>query len=168
MRGLYLLSVWLHLVAVIVWLGGMLFLVLVLIPAIRRPEYREIFSPLIHRVGVRYRWIGWIALAVLVLSGITNLAYRGFGWADLWSGRLWQGPFGRTLGIKLLLVAIVFALSALHDFLVGPRATALGRADPSSPEALRWRRRAAWIGRINMLLALIIVALGVALVRGGL
>ena len=30
MYGLYLLSVWLHLLAAVVWMGGMVFLVLVL------------------------------------------------------------------------------------------------------------------------------------------
>ncbi len=166
MRALYLLSVWLHILAAIIWIGGMLFLVLILVPVMRRSEYRGIASALTHWVGVRFRWIGWICLVLLVLSGTFNLAYRGFGWADLWSGRLWQGPFGRALGIKLFLVAIVLLLSVIHDFFIGPRATALGRADPNSPEARRLRRQAGWIGRVNLILALIIVAMGVMLVRG--
>ncbi len=166
MRGLYLLSVWLHILSMTIWLGGMIFLVLVLVPVTRRPEHRGQAASLIHWVGVRFRWVGWICLSLLVVSGVLNVGYRGFTWADLWSGRLWQGPFGRALGVKLLLVAAILLLSAVHDFFIGPRATALWRTNPGSPQALRLRRQATWIGRINLLLALIVVALGVILVRG--
>jgi hypothetical protein len=70
------------------------------------------------------------------------------------------------LGIKLLFIAAVLILSALHDFVIGPRATVLGRANPTSLETIRLRRQSAWLGRFNLLLALFIVALGVVLVRG--
>jgi putative copper export protein len=144
----------------------MIFLALVLVPVTRRPEYRSAAGSLVHQVGVRFRSLGWICLGLLLVSGILNVAYRGFGWADLGSGRLWQGPFGRALGIKLLLVALVLLLSALHDFFIGPRATVLWQTQPTSPATQRLRRQAGWIGRINLLLALIIVALGVVLMRG--
>jgi putative copper export protein len=39
MLGIYLLSVWLHIMAAVVWVGGTIFLVIVLVPAIRRPEF---------------------------------------------------------------------------------------------------------------------------------
>lgn len=107
-----------------------------------------------HRVGVRFRGVGWACLALLILTGTFNLAYRGFTWADLVEGTLWQGAFGRTLAIKLLLVAAVLALSALDDFYLGPRATALWQERPGDPRAAPLRRRAAWIGRLNFLLAL--------------
>ena len=167
MKGLYLLSVWLHILSAVIWIGGTIFLVLVLVPAIRRPEYREVAANLIQETGARFRRISWICLGLLVLSGTFNLASRGFGWADLWSGRLWQGSFGRTLGIKLLLVATILVLSALHDFVIGPRARMLWQTNPGAPETLRLRRQAGWVGRMNLLLALIVVALGVMLVRGG-
>ncbi len=118
--------------------------------------------------GVRFRWVGWACLGLLLGSGTSNLAFRGFGWADLWTGRLWQGPIGQALGVKLLLVAVILLSSALHDFVIGPRATALWQVNPGAAEAIRLRRQAAWLGRLNLLLALVVVALGVMLVRGGL
>jgi hypothetical protein len=36
-----------------------------------------------------------------------------------------------------------------------------------SPQARRWRRAASWMGRLNLLLALAVLAIAVALVRGG-
>lgn len=166
-RALYLLSVWLHILAAAVWIGGMVFLALVLVPVTRRPEHRAVAASLVRATGARFRWAGWGSLGLLLLTGVVNLAFRGFGWADVWSGRLWQGPLGRTLAIKLLLFSAVLLLSGLHDFAIGPRATVLWQADPGAPEVARLRRRAAWLGRLNLILALIVAALGVTLVRGG-
>ncbi len=166
MRIFYILSVWLHILAAATWIGGMIFLALAVVPLLRRPEYGGIAASLVHWLGVRFRWIGWVCLGLLVLSGTFNLIYRGYGWDDIWSGRLWQGPFGQALGIKLFLVAVILIMSAVHDFRIGPRATALWQANPASPEAKRLRRQASWIGRLNLILALAVVALAVILVRG--
>lgn len=166
MRTTYLLSVWIHILSAVVWIGGMFFIILVLIPIFRRPEYRNIYSKLFHLVGTRFRWIGWISLILLILTGSINLAYRGYNFSDLWSGRVFQGSFGHILFYKLIFVILILILSVLHDFWIGPRATSLALSNPASLESLRFRRTASWIGRINFLLALIIVAFGIMLVRG--
>lgn len=166
MRLLYLFFVWLHILAAATWIGGMLFLALVVIPVTRQPEYRGAAVGLIRQTGRRFRWVGWVCLGLLVLSGLFNLAYRGYVLTDLWTGRLWQGPFGQALGIKLFLVALILLSSALHDFLIGPRTMAAWQAQPNSPDAQRLRRQASWMGRINLLLALAVIALAVSLVRG--
>ena len=57
-------------------------------------------------------------------------------------------------------------MSAAHDFVVGPRATAVWQKSPGSPEATRLRMQATWFGRVNLLLALIILGLAIMLVRG--
>ncbi len=166
-RTFYLLSVWIHILAAMVWIGGMAFLALVLVPAMRRGELGGQAPWLIRATGQRFRWIGWICLLLLVLTGTVNLAYRGYRWEHLWSGALWGGSFGHALGVKLILVALIFALSAVHDFVVGPQATALMAHNPASEQARRLRRAASWFGRMNLLLALAVVMLGVILVRGG-
>ncbi|MBI2357648.1 MAG: DUF4149 domain-containing protein [Deltaproteobacteria bacterium] len=166
MRAIYLLSVWLHIIAAAVWIGGMVFLALVLIPIIRRPEFRGQASSLVHFTGIRFRWIGWASIFLLLLTGATNLVFRGISVAVLSSGDFWRSPFGWTLGSKLIVVAVVLALSIVHDFFIGPKASAAGRANPASPEAMRLRRQASWFGRVNLVLALIIALFGIMLVRG--
>ncbi|MBI2872457.1 MAG: DUF4149 domain-containing protein [Chloroflexi bacterium] len=165
MHALYVLSVWLHILAVVVWVGGMMFLGVVLVPALRRPEHRSLYPSVIQVVGTRFRWVGWVALGLLVASGLLNLSYR-VGWSGIVSAQLWRGDFGLALAIKLGLVAVILLLSAAHDFAIGPRAGALMRADPASRRAMRMRRLASWMGRGNLLLALAVVALGVIMVRG--
>ena len=162
----YLISLWLHILAGAIWIGGMVFVALVLVPVIRQPENQGIAASLVQVTGRRFRSVGWSCLILLLLTGAVNLFYRGFSVSELWSAELWQSPFGLVLALKLFLFGSVLALSCVHDFSIGPRATALWRKEPASAEAGRLRRQASWIGRVNLLLALAIVALGIMLARG--
>lgn len=166
MQAFYLLLVWLHILAAAIWIGGTVFLALVVVPVARWPDYRDIAAALFKGMGIRFRWVGWACFGVLVVSGTFILGSRGFGWADVWNGRIFLGPFGSGLRIKLLLVTLILLISSLHDFVVGPRATALWQANPTSLEASRLRQQASWLGRLNLLVGLIAVAFGVILVRG--
>jgi len=163
---LYPLSVWLHIVAAVVWIGGMAFFALVVVPVIRREEFRGAAPALIRITGVRFRSIGWLCIVLLVLTGVMNLAYQGTGWQNIWSGALWHGAQGTVLVFKLALVLIIVALSLLHDFIIGPRAATASAADASAPEAIRLSRWARELARLNLLLALMVVFFGVMLVRG--
>ena len=103
---------------------------------------------------------------MLLATGLLNLHFRG--WLR-WAGVLddpgfWRTQGGQALGWKLAAVAMMLAVSVAHDFLVGPRA---GRAEPGSAEALRLRRRAAVLARLNALLGVVTVAVAVRLARGG-
>jgi putative copper export protein len=140
---LSLLARSLHVLAAIVWIGGMLFIALVLVPVVRRLEPAE-RARLVHTIGMRFRAVGWIALGLLLLSGLLNL---------------WLRPY--LLGVplfqaKLGLVVVALALSVTHDFVLGPRAGAPG-AHP------RQRTRASWVARGNVLVVLAVVVLGLAL-----
>lgn len=163
---LYLLSVWLHILAGILWIGGMAFFALVVVPVVRREEFRGDAPALIRQAGIRFRSIGWLCIALLVATGVMNLAYQGTGWENIWSGALWHGAEGVVLALKLALVLAVIALSVLHDFIVGPRAAAASAANAAAPAAIRLSRWARWLARLNLFLALMVVFFGVMLVRG--
>ncbi len=166
MRWLYLVSVWLHVLAAAIWVGGMIFVALVVVPVIRKKELQGAAARLIHFTGIRFRWVGWTCFVLLLLTGLFNVLVRGIAWADLVTLQFWAGPFGRLLTLKLVVFALILASSALHDFVIGPRAVAVWQERPGSAEATRLRRQATQFGRLNLLLALLIVALGVMLVRG--
>ena len=132
--------------AAITWIGGMLFIALVLVPAARRLEDQALRARLVQTTGLRFRTVGWVAIGVLVVTGLLNL---------------WMHPVllsSTRFHWKLGLVVLALILSAFHDFVLGPRAGARG-ADPSA------RVRASWIARINVLVVLVIVALGLSLFR---
>lgn len=146
MRNLSLFLRWLHVLAAITWIGGMLFLALVLVPVTRRLEDHALRTRLTQAVGMRFRAVGWIALGVLVATGLANL------W--LYPSLLTAARFQWKLG----LVALTLVLSVVHDFVLGPRAGAPGAA-PSI------RLRASWLARINVAVVLVIVLLGLSLLR---
>ena len=166
-RALYYASVWLHVVAAALWIGGMLFLVAVIVPLLRTPALRDQAVALVQAVGVRFRSVGWVTLLTLVATGTINAAFHAASPTALVEAAFWATPFGRLLGMKLGIVAVILVMSAVHDFGVGPRASALLLTEPGSPRAARWRRAASWMGRINLLLGLLVLLLAVALARGG-
>jgi putative copper export protein len=162
----YEVSVSLHILAACVWVGGMIFLGIVVLPILRQPEYRAVAVPLIQAAGIRFRWVGWMAVGTLVLTGIANLRFRGYAWTQWRNGTIWQGGFGHTLAAKVSLVAAILIISAVHDLAIGPRFIRIAVEQPDLPAARRLRRQAAWIGRIVLLLSIAVVVLGVMLVRG--
>lgn len=165
MRWIYLISVWLHVMAAIVWIGGMLFLAMVVVPWLRTGD-RARAGVVLRDTGRRFSRIAWVCFALLFGTGLVNLAVRGVRPADLVDAQWLATPFGLAIGLKLLLFVVVLGLSVFHDFRLGPQATAALARDPRAPEAERLRRIASRMGRVNALLALLLVALGVVVVRG--
>ena len=144
----------------------MVALAAVLVPVLRREERRELGVALLHEAALRLRVVGWIALALLAATGAFQVVYRLGSLAPLGDAAFWASPWGRVLAAKLALVAVILGVQVVHDFSVGPRATALAREDPDAPAARRARRQASWIGRTSLVLSLAALALGVLLVRG--
>ncbi|HKJ44595.1 MAG TPA: DUF4149 domain-containing protein [Balneolales bacterium] len=163
---LYHISVFIHIISAMVWVGGILFMVLVIVPLLRKKDLKSSAATLVQKVGVQFRLVGWISLILLLITGIFNLGFRGYHWSDLWSGALWQGSFGHILAVKLLFVSLIYLISAVHDFYIGPKATELWQEDPASPKAKKLRKAASWIGRLNLIFALIVVFEAISLVRG--
>ena len=135
---------WTHVLAAMAWVGGMLFIALVLVPTARAFGDAAIRTRLIRDSGRRFRRVAWIALLVLVVTGLLNLWFEPI---------LLRSPWFHG---KLGLVVLALILSAFHDFVLGPRAGLPG-ADPSA------RIRASWVARLNVLVALLIVLLGLSL-----
>lgn len=163
---MYQLSVFVHILGAIVWIGGMLFLALVAVPALRPLPGPE-RGRLLGRLGERFRLVGWVAIALLLATGVANSAFRGVTWESVASGRLFESRFGQLLAIKLGLVIAMLILSLVHDFIIGPAGVrALEQPAAGAAEVARLRRQASWLARLNLLLGLVVVGLAVALVRG--
>jgi copper resistance protein D len=152
-------SVWLHILAAVIWIGGMLFLSLVAVPVLRQVESPLLKRDLFRAMAQRFRKLVWICIAVLVLTGIGNVL--------LFGNALPGSAYMKVLHLKLALVAALVGLGLLHDFVIGPRA---GRAVsrnglPPSASDLFMVRLAPWVGRFNLLLGVVILVLAAALTR---
>ena len=165
MQAIYLISVWLHILAAIAWIGGMFFIVLVVVPWLRKGG-RANAAVFLRETGMRFRNVAWVCFALLLVTGSYNLWIRGVGLSDFGRAEWLSSPAGHTVLFKLGVFAVVLIVSAVHDFRVGPRATVAIAKDPRSPETELLRRRASLLGRANVVLALLLVAAGVMLVRG--
>ena len=145
MRGVYLASVCLHVLAAMTWVGGMVVFVAAVMPYFRHQDdkAREAF---LQWFGARFRTLSWSCFAILAVTGVFNLWMRGVRIEDFLRAE-WRGTaFGHLVLVKLALVVLAVATAALHE-------------RPAT------RRHARWLGRSLLLFGLAIVAVAVMLVR---
>ncbi|MDX1567891.1 MAG: CopD family protein [Longimicrobiales bacterium] len=162
---LYQLNVFVHVLAAVVWLGGMFFLGAVGAPVLRKVEPAKLRASLFREIGVQFRGLGWTAIVILVATGIVNLHYRGLLTGQVWSEwTFWSTGYGRILATKIFLVVAMIGVQGVHDFALGPAAS---RATPGSSTALRLRKWAAWLARVNTILGVVLIYVAVRLARGG-
>jgi putative copper export protein len=123
------IRLFIHVTAATIWVGGQLTLA-GLVPGLRR------LSPEAPRaVARRFNRIAWPAFAVLVATGIWNIVEVS---------PVWNSEYGRTLSVKLVVVAVSGTAAFVH-----------ARA--------RSRRGLAMFGALSGLAALTALFLGVQL-----
>lgn len=163
MRTLYFTLVTLHILAAITWIGGVLFLALVGAPALRAVEPPSLRTALFNAIGMRFRWVGWGAVTVLLLSGTWLLWYRGWlAWSLLSNGAFWRTGVGLALWWKLGMVTLMLVLSLVHDVALSP---SRARALDARPDGAAIRRRVVLLARVGAIAALGVVVAAVRLVR---
>ena len=100
-----------HLLAACVWVGGSIALIVAGVPAIRilegEPRHRAM-----REIGLRWRPLGYGALAVLAVSGVPLAQH------DYDEGR---SPFQTVLWVKVGLSVALVLVSYVHNFALGPR-----------------------------------------------
>ncbi len=161
---LYVFSVWLHIVAAIIWIGGMVFLIWAVVPRVRQGDVA--ITAFFRETAVRFRNLSWVCFGVIFTTGVFNLAVRGVRLRDFAAAEFHASTFGRAVMAKLAVFAVILGISLSHDFVIGPRASRIMRADPRSAAAQRYRDLARWLGRSSLGLGLLMVLLGVIVVRG--
>lgn len=160
----YSISLMIHLIAVSLWLGGIVFFLVVVGPAVHELEPRVAIKTMNQgRIGLEL--ISWVAIGLLLITGIFNVAARVHAAAAL------SDSYGILLGIKMFLFGAMTVHHCLQVFKYSPQIAALTTALPpraiSWPEELlsQWRR---WflLLKLNAALGPIAVLFGLALVRG--
>jgi uncharacterized membrane protein len=142
----------------------MFFIALVMVPVLRRLEPPQKRIEVISNTARRFRMVGWIALLVLVVTGVLNASSRGVTMEMVSTGAIFSTHVGKVLTIKVILVLLMLVLSAIHDFLLGPRLVELisSSSNPNlSPKIKSYRKYVSWLARVNAILGIIIVACAV-------
>jgi len=161
----YHLTVTVHVLAAMLWLGGMIFFAVVGAPVLRGIEDERFRAELFEALGVAFRRVGWSCIVILVVTGIGQLHFRGWWGMDVWRSETFRhSPAVRAFMWKMIAVAVMIVISSVHDFVLGPKA---GRLPAGSAEARKVRGHAAWLARLNALVGVVLVYLAVRVARGG-
>ncbi len=146
-----LVVLWLHVLGVVVWLGGLVYQAHVLMPAARRGQ-PAVFA----EAAGRARPAAWTALAVVVLTGFYNVTRLGP------LERVMESGAGLLLAGKLILVILLVALAGHRDFGQVPR---LRRAAADDAEARAALRAITGLDRALLVVGAAVVFLGLAVSR---
>ena len=146
-----LVSVWLHLLGVVTWIGGLMYQAHVLGPAARRDGPASLVEPL-----RRARRVTWAAIALVVVTGFYNVTLLGP------LDRVLQSGAALLLALKFMLVLAAVAVAGQRDFAQVPR---LVRAVAAGDDPRPALSAIAWMDRVVLLLAVVIIYLGIAVSR---
>jgi putative copper resistance protein D len=152
--------VWLHLLAAVSWIGGTIFLSLVLAPLVRSRKAAPEFMAFFRSAARRFRVVVWVAIAVLLSTGPVLLQQRGLSLLD-------TAEWPPVLRMKLGLVVALLFLTVTHDLLLGPQVRKISALAESARSS--WQRTivqtSSWVPRFSLLLALLVLVAAVMLAR---
>jgi uncharacterized membrane protein len=142
---------WVHVVAAMVWVGGVAYQAHVLMPAARRGG-----AALFAEAARRARPVTWTAIALVMLSGFYNVTQLGS------LERVMQSGAGLLLAAKFTLVILAVALASQRDF---AQVTLLNHAVATGGDPAPVLRAIARLDRIVLVLTLVVIYLGLAVSR---
>jgi copper resistance protein D len=165
---MYYLSVWLHILAATVWVGGLIYTAAVAVPFALTHEATE-RQRLLRGLGRRFRWIAWGSIAVLFVTGLGNLTLRlsPIKFSQILNGDLFDPQkveqlIAIWLPWKLMLVVVMIGLMAFHD-ITSIQAAKRHEVSPDTAPGSRMGSRAAALATV---LAILVLYVSVRMVRG--
>jgi uncharacterized membrane protein len=159
---------WLHLLGVVVWIGGLCFQLLVIPPVLsRQPSAVEQLRSRLS-FDMRFRSVMWSAVGLVLLTGLYNV--MNLLYATALAGSHLPSAFVQRLSVKLLLVVLMLLLHAVQRFAVYPRLlTGLTRLPADTlalpGELVKLQRLSQLLSRLIVGIAIVVLLLGV-LLRG--
>ena len=153
---------WIHLLAASTWVGSQVFMFAAVVPALRALGDEAARHRAVVVLNRRFAWLGWGALAILVLTGIDNVIQRQHDYDIVFD---YDFRYAWIFVVKLVLVAAVIALTAIHSYIVGPRLLALQESGQAgAAELSRLRRLSIQLSVLN-LLAVVAILFAVTLLQ---
>jgi uncharacterized membrane protein len=152
------LAYWLHMVATVVWIGGLAALVLLVFPTAQRSMSHQQFTTFLESVQKRLDPLAWFSLAVLIATGMFQMSanpnYKGFL------------AFDNTWAVSILVKHVLFfgiiALAAYQTWWLMPafRRELLRTSNPNTVTAQGSQgtpKKIIWLTRINLGLAVLVL-----------
>jgi uncharacterized membrane protein len=148
----------LHLLATVIWIGGLLYQTLFLLPTLRSNREPGMAGTLLERLRSRFQPVAWLSLAVLIGTGLIQMsahpAYAGF--------LAIEGTWALAILAKHIAVALMLLVASYQSFILYPQLTRTlikqrnTQAEQSGSKSLDRETR---LLRINSLLSLLVLFL---------
>lgn len=152
------IAYWLHMLATVLWIGGLAALSLIVLPAARKALDPSAYADLLAAFQKRLDPLGWFSVIVLLASGMLQMSsnpnYEGF----LSIQGLWAG----SILIKHLLFGLMVLVSAYITWGLLPalrRAALLRAKDPNAQGLQTLHKREVWLLRLNLILGVLVLLL---------
>lgn len=152
------IAFWLHMLATVIWIGGLAALALLVYPLARRSLDAAAFSGLVRRINKRLDPIGWLSLAVLTATGLMQMTassrYEGLlRFTNAWS---------QAILIKHIVFFAILAASAYQTWGLAPaiERAALLRAKGKTEDTLpNLEKRENQLMQLNLALGVLVLLL---------
>jgi uncharacterized membrane protein len=156
------LAYWLHLLATVTWIGGLVTLAWI-IPAARRSLSPEAFQTLVGKLQTRLQSLGWFSLAILAGTVLFQLSanshYSGF----LEITNFWA----LAILIKHIIIIAMAAISAYLTWGIAPslqraafrQARGLETTEVEVKKRQNLQQREHWLLNLNLVMAFAVLAL---------
>lgn len=165
MSYLAIFILWLHVLAAITWIGGMIFTLATLVPNLKTPLSIEQLR-LFQNAQTRFHFLAARAAEIIVLTGIFNVLIRGY-----YSQFQYSPAYMWILTLKIILLGVMMAIrvissrttvSKISDFLLTlPPSKQFTDQIPES--IMQLQRRSQYFLLINTVLGMIVLFLALML-----
>lgn len=140
----------LHLLCAVVWIGGMIFMNLILMPGIQKLE-PPLRGAVVGVVAKRFTVAAWISIIVLLITGGLKTP-PGMMFAP-------ESHYGMMLMIKHIIILLAIIIGLTISLSVAPRVVKLApkAGEAPAPEFLSAQKMLKMLSTINMILGIVIV-----------
>jgi putative copper resistance protein D len=157
------LIMWAHLLAASIWVGGSIFIGIVLAPLLKTiSDSIEGRLTIMIRVGRKFNKIGVPSLIVLIVTGIYNSV--GF---IVKPSMIFSTNYGTILLVKIILVIMLIITFAIHVRLIRPEVEKKIESKQLSGEFLqKLRSKIIILGKVTVILSILILLMAALLHSG--
>jgi uncharacterized membrane protein len=151
-----LLSFWVHMLATVVWIGGLAALTILILPIASRTLDEKAYARFLGTVHRRLEPLGWISLGVLTATGLIQTVDN-----ENYTGLLsFTNNWARAMLLKHIFFAGMVGVSAYITWRITPalrHAALLKARNKDAGEEARLEGRRAALLRVNLLLGIAVL-----------
>jgi uncharacterized membrane protein len=143
---------WIHLLAAITFIGGWMFVQLVVRPSLTEGKAKVPSMEALEmakKFGQRFKMVGWVSLMALVFTGASQLL------DESGSARI-ETSWGLIMMLKLFVFAIVGGLIFVHDLILDPYGVS-AKSKKTEREPLLFSGKVVWVQRAILSLSLAVL-----------